>query len=202
MDKESIRVGAAYKELEVQHFNGGYFSEPVKAEVERFQQLSDEEKRAFFADTFNATYSLAVTISAHYRFNEQTGEIDLGKEGLGVLGIELAYCSPEEAELEDISPYKGVLVTTAFDPVPRKGTEWINAPGDELGLETHGPTMVTLDKSPRGWDEHVFSGLDGRLKEEDYDIEQEIFRLLDTRETLEVAREALGIQAPSNLLAA
>lgn len=202
MDKESIQIGAAYKQLEAQHFSGGYFSEPVQAEVERFQQLSDEERQAFFADTFNATYSLAVAIRTHYRFSEETGEINLSDEGLGTVGIDLAYCSSEEAELDDVSPYKGILVTTVFDPVPRKGSEWINAPGDDLGLETHGPTLVTYDGAPRAWGEHVFAGLDGKLDETDYDIDQEVLRLLDVRETLEVIRETLGMPALNESLAA
>jgi hypothetical protein len=44
--------------------------------------------------------------------------------------------------------------------------------------------------------------LDGKLDETDYDINQELLRLLDARETLEIVRETLGLQAQDESLAA
>jgi len=187
-----------------EHFNGGYFSESVRAEAERVRQLPDEEKRAFFADVFNETHTFAERLQANPRFNSERSGIELSAEGLGFIGIDLTYCSAEEAAAEDTNPYRGILVTVdSFSPTPRTKSEWVNAPGDELGLETHSPTMVTLDHEIPHWEEHVFADLDGMLDETQYDIDQELLRLLDARETLRVlGGEALSLATRDELLAA
>jgi hypothetical protein len=192
MDREAIATSVQYQELAEQHFSGGYFSEAVLAQGEQLKELSEEEKRAFFKDTFNEVYESALLVHIHPRFNQTPDdEIDLSSEGLGLIRVETTTCSEEEANAEGGKAYNGVLVhAQAFNPTPETRSEWINAPGDELGLYTKGPTMVTEDHEPKGWGEHIFAGLDGSSTEE-YELDSEIMRLLDAKETLDIVHEVL-----------
>jgi len=197
MDKEAIATSIEYQRLSEQHFHGGYFSEEVRRLGERFKEFTEEEKRAFFQETFNNVFEDAKRLQAHPGFNPSTEgkAIDLSSEGLGTVTIDLTVCDEEEARSEEITPYKGILVFPhVFNPTPAKHSEWINAPGDELGLYTAGPTMVQDDKEPKGFGEHIFAGLDGSFQEDEGDIDYEVMRLLDAKETLDLVQEALGMQ--------
>lgn len=189
MDRESIKVAETYRQMSEQHFNGGYFSDAVRAEGERISQLDEKEKHELFSRCFNSAYYLAEHLQGRYEFNKETAVIDLSAEGLGVVVVSLHYFSEEEAKQENTYPNKGIMVRTAFEPTPEREEKYINALGDDLGLETSGPTMVTVDHAPRGWEEHIYANLDGSFPTEDhpYNIDDEILRLLDAQETLNIA---------------
>lgn len=195
MDKESIKVSTAYEEMTEQHFNGGYFSDATKKIAEQFQ--SDEEKRAAFIPAFRGAYELAERLQDHPAFDKDTATIDLSNEGLGIVGVSVSYCSEEEAKEEGVHAFKGIEVATAFNPTPHRRSEWIDAPGDDLGLETMGPTMVTVDQAPDGWEEHIYANLDNTFPTEDHprQINLELLRILDALETLELVRDTLNARA-------
>jgi hypothetical protein len=189
MDKEAIATSKNYKDIEQAHFNGGYFSEEVREEVERLKDRSEEDKRAVFKKAFNETYTLAVYIKGHPLFSLPNDNITL--EGLGTIWVDVR----EEEKNEDVEEaYKGILVRPeSFDPTPRKQEEWPVTEGDPLGLEAQS-TIVSLDHEPKGWHEHVFADLEGNLDAE-ADVDYELFRLLDMRETLQVVMDTLTYEA-------
>lgn len=196
MDKEAISTSVAYDKLTEQHFNGGYFSEAVKSTVEGLMKNVDEEgQRNIFACIFNETYALGKAIQAHPRFDSKLETINLSKEGLGVIGIELSHETDVDMESDGLEPYKGIFVEVySFDPVPRKREEWIDAPGDSLGLETAGPTTVLVDQEPYGWNEHIFADINGDFSPENPEkdkIDYAFLRLFDARETLTIVAGAL-----------
>jgi hypothetical protein len=183
-----------YQELSEQHFNGGYFSDAVREQGERFKALSEEEQRAFFADTFNTAYAATQQVRAHSNFKGEA--IDLSEYGLGIVTVDAI---DEPADEEDPA-YKGLLVRSeAFGPTPVRRSVWINHPSDPLGLETAGPTMIQVDQEPANWGETICANPDGSFHDTsnffgDLDIDTEIMRLLDAKETLDVITDVLGLQ--------
>lgn len=197
MDQKSIKAAETYRQMQEQHFNGGYFSEAVRAEGERISKLTEEEKHELFSHHFNVVYYLAEHLQGRPEFDKETATIDLSSEGLGEVVVSLYYFSEEEAKQEDAHPTKGIMVRTAFEPTPEREEKYINAPGDDLGLETAGPTMVTTDQAPAGWEEHIYADLDGSFPTEDHphNIDSELLRLLDAEETLNIVWHTLNTRA-------
>lgn len=193
MDKEAIQTSVLYQELSRQHFNGGYFSDAVREQGEKFKTLGEAEKRAFFADTFNTIYETAQQVQAHPKFSGET--IDLTEQGLGTITISLENYSADE----EGPAYKGVKVESdAFEPTPVQEEAWIDHPSDPLGLKTTGPTMVQRDQEPDGWDEHINASPNGNFHDNtdyfgDIDIDTETMRLLDAKETLDIVTNTLSL---------
>lgn len=195
MDNEALKTANDYKKLEEQHFNGGYFSEAVKADTEKAMQLNETEKNAFFTDTFKKTRELAREIQQDPAFKVESsredgsvsGTIDLGGD-IGVIGIEINELNPEDTG--DNTATSGVLVySESFDPTPRKEMEWQYAGQSDINGEQ---VQVTKDIDPQNWQEPVWAHTDGTFNHEDENLDETIPRLLDMRETLEVAREQLA----------
>lgn len=176
MDNEALKTAKAYKQMEEQHFNGGYFSDAVKADTEKALQLNEEEKRAFFTDTFNKTCELAREIQQNPAFQVKTiredgttqGTLDLGDD-IGVIHVDVDVHPAEERD-ENVTVTGVVAYSESFDPTPGRD-----------------------DEVPRFWDEPVWVEEDGSLAHENIEsLDESIPRLLDMRETLEVAREQLA----------
>lgn len=198
MDLDAITTSVKYELLREQHFNGGYFSDDVREEAQRLNELNTEEKKILFRDTFNALWEQAIALKSKGTtipgyFPKRT-MFDLTEHHLGEIGLDLSSADETEAAAEDISAYKGIDVwVESFNPVPRRHEEYINAPGDELGLETGGPTMVKDDQEPRGWGDGIYANFDGSFPAEHTDtLDYEIMRLLDAKETLDIIAQKLS----------
>jgi len=202
MDRKAIETSYAYDQLRRQHFNGGYFSDTVRAAAEKLKDLSDEDKLQLFTDTFNSVFDTAMLLaeSSHFiedAFDDDDG-IDLRAKGLGIIVIDIIDIDEREASSNDLQPFKAIKVRAAsFDPVASTRLEYDHNQDDPQGLFTNSQSLVALEVEPESFGQHVFANRDGSFDPGEYekrDLDIEIVRLLDMKETLDVVCETLGIQ--------
>lgn len=180
MDKEAIATCAAYRKIEKKHLEeNGYFSGTVITEAEQILGMSEEERLAFFKDLFNSTYDLAQQLIKHPRAQAVVAtehKIDLEKEGLGAIHFALYEDLGDDSSDNQTGPYRSIDVRAAsFSPAPRSGA----------GLNSS------------NWGEQVHADADGSFSQQygGGNFEEQLLRLLDARETLDVTHAALLIEA-------
>lgn len=189
MDREALQTSYNYSQIWEQHFKGGYFSEGVKEAFEAVKDQSEQEKRAFYAQQFEEAFGLAQALQAHV--GAEVRSIDLSDQGLGVIEFATETVAPEETE--DNMGYRGLQVrAVAFDPQIEGRLVYTN-PGS---LEDNSQHIATEARHPKFWERNegnLYLPDNGQLDDADSPggIDDTILWLLDAKETLEVAAQAL-----------
>jgi len=192
MDREAIRTSAAYKKLEDQYFDGGYYSPKVRELSSALESLTLAERHDFYRDHFNLAWSIADRVVSSGRF-DQWGRADMTDEGLGVIEVRLS----KNEEDGDDSPAFNVLEVsvTSFHPVSSTVEDWNwNKESDPMGLETSHPVTKNVRQYPEKYSDEIYALPDGSLcyDRQDEDLDNEILNLLNALETLVWADEVLA----------
>lgn len=195
MDEKAFEALAKHEEMRDEHFASGYYSEAVRAEAQAILALSKKEKYARFAEIYDAVYQTAYGMIAAYAAAEgldairryQDGVFDLTDERLGKVVarsdmVELAGKSFKSLEIYSLD----------FNPEPRT----IQLPENVLGIDYESTHASPRERPPKNWrqpiyakdDDSGFIDLGGR-----FDFKDELVRLLDAEETLNVVLERLNL---------
>lgn len=166
MDRESIVTSVRFREIERQYLEDGYYSDAVNQQIETSQNLNEADQREFFKAAFNATYTEACRIQAHPRCASE--RVDLTSEGLGVISVSTFEFTEEDVRMfgdENSMPFIGV-----------------------------GASVYALDNDYMG-ECTIYANPDGSFRDDDNDdILRETRELLDTKETIDLVCQTLGIE--------
>lgn len=170
MDIDAIKTSYQFNKMLDEHDSGGYFSDAVKEAFKAIEDLSYQEKRTFFTEHFNEVFALAEALQNR----EGENFVDLSVEGLGVIAFDATRTTAEEVDEEGCVGFRSLRVE-AYTFV-------------SVATETEA-------KPPRLWqrgDGYLNLDDDGNIDDTDREnIDQAILWILDFKETLGIATQAL-----------